>query len=72
MQEGDQIYDYYTYIYEQYGGLKDIKEKDARKIVKKVVMTINYGLTLLGCHRYIRSTLKLLGYCNSGKEYKEN
>jgi len=65
------INDYYTYVYNQYGKFKNVNDKDARKIVKKIVMTINYGLTILGCHRYIYQILKSLKYCDSIKNYKE-
>jgi DNA-directed RNA polymerase len=71
MQDGEKVYDYYTYIYTQYGKFKNIEDSHARKLVKKVVMTINYGLTKLGCHRYIFKYLKELNYINSKKDYKE-
>jgi DNA-directed RNA polymerase len=67
-----EIMDYYTHIYEQYGKIKNIQDNHARKIVKKVIMTINYGLTALGCHRYIYKLLKEFNYCVSKVDYKKN
>lgn len=69
--EDNKINDYYTAIYTKYGGFKNIEAKHARKLIKKVVMTINYGLTLIGCHRYFFIKLKELNYCSSKEEYKE-
>jgi DNA-directed RNA polymerase len=71
MQSGDKVYDYYTYIYEQYGKFKEIDEKNARKIIKKVVMTINYGLTRLGCHRKMYLLLKEYQYCKTKEQYRK-
>ena len=71
MQDEDKVYDYYTYIYNQYGGFKDIQVEHARKIVKKAIMTINYGLTRIGCHRYIFKYLKEFNYLVLKKEYND-
>jgi hypothetical protein len=59
----DKVYDYYTYIYEQYGKIKNIEDKHARKIVKKTIMTVNYGLTRNGCHKKIFPLLVEYFYC---------
>ena len=72
MSQHHEIMDYYTHIYNQYGKFKNVKDNHARKIVKKAIMTINYGLTLIGCHRYIYKFLKEFNYCVSKKDYKEN
>jgi hypothetical protein len=59
----EKVYDYYTYIYEQYGKFKDVNDQYARKLVKKTVMTINYGLTRIGCYKKIYPLLKEYKYC---------
>lgn len=71
MQDGDKVYDYYTSIYNKYGKFPGIEDIHARKIIKKVVMTINYGLTRLGCHRYFKFLLMKYNYCKNKSEYKE-
>jgi len=70
--EYNKVYDYYTYIYELYGKINNISEAHSRKIIKKTVMTINYGLTEIGCHKKIFLLLKEFGYCKDWKEYKIN
>lgn len=70
--EYNKVYDYYTYIYELYGKIKHINESHSRKIIKKTVMTINYGLTRTGCHKKIFILLKEYGYCKDWNDYKEN
>src|SRR5206468_7955190 len=61
--EFNKVYDYYTYIYELFGKIKNINETHSRKIIKKVVMIINYGLNNKGCHKKIFILLKEYGYC---------
>ena len=72
VEGSNKIYDYYTFIYEQYGKIKNIDDKYARKIVKKTIMTVNYGLSRIGCHRKIFPLLKEYKYCKDWKDYKEN
>lgn len=66
----NKVYDYYTVIYEKYGNIKGIADDHVRKIIKKTVMTINYGLTRIGCHKKIYPLLKEYEYCKNWKEYK--
>jgi hypothetical protein len=70
MLDSDKVYDYYTYIYKLYGKFPGIDDEHARKIVKKVVMTVNYGLTRLGCHRKMKDLLKKYNYYKKKEEYK--
>jgi len=66
----DKVYDYYSQIYEEYGGFKGINEGHGRKLVKKAIMTVNYGLTRIGCHRKMYNLLVEYGYCKDWADYK--
>jgi hypothetical protein len=63
VENSDKVYDYYMHIYKQYQGFKGVNLKHIRKLIKKAVMTINYGLTRIGCQKKLYLLLKEYKYC---------